>query len=186
MEASGWYVSFPGALPSEWHIVVLSSLELIRNARKLNSYISATWSCVTASTRRKNNVGLMLGQRHRRWPNIKPALDQTTLFAGVPNRGKMRTPLTPPPPVNIFHKTLNKRWPTFYDAGPTSNQHLLNTWRGHRGEILFWLLIMRWVVNFPCSFTYTSYMTICGGLFYTISYGPYFLIVNDRLFCICC
>ena len=89
MEASGWYVSFPGALPLEWHIVVLSSLELMLNARKLNSYISATWSCVTASTRRENNVGLMLGQRHRRWPNIKPALNQSVVFA-------VATPLHPP------------------------------------------------------------------------------------------
>ena len=29
-----------------------------------------------------SNVGLMLGQRHRRWPNIKPTLLQCVVFAG--------------------------------------------------------------------------------------------------------
>ena len=28
------------------------------------------------------NAGFMLGQRRRRWPNIKPALDERLVFAG--------------------------------------------------------------------------------------------------------
>ena len=34
-------------------------------------------------TRRGNNAGLMLGQRRRRWPNIKPALDQYSVFLAL-------------------------------------------------------------------------------------------------------
>ena len=36
-----------------------------------------------ANTRRLSNVGLMLGQRRRRWPNVKPALDKRFVFADV-------------------------------------------------------------------------------------------------------
>ena len=35
-----------------------------------------------ANTRRWTNVGLMLGQRRRRWANIKPTLVQRLVLAG--------------------------------------------------------------------------------------------------------
>ena len=38
---------------------------------------------VPANTRRSPNAGLMLGQRRRRWANIKLALDKLLAFAGV-------------------------------------------------------------------------------------------------------
>ena len=31
------------------------------------------------------NVGLLLGQRRRRWPNCKPALDERLMFVGIIN-----------------------------------------------------------------------------------------------------
>ena len=34
------------------------------------------------NVRRPHNAGLMLGQCRRRWPNIKPALDECLMFAG--------------------------------------------------------------------------------------------------------
>ena len=38
---------------------------------------------VPANTRHSPNAGLLLGQRRRRWANIKPALDKLLAFAGV-------------------------------------------------------------------------------------------------------
>ena len=35
------------------------------------------------NTRRLSKVGLMLGQRRRRWPSIKPTLDQRLVFVGL-------------------------------------------------------------------------------------------------------
>ena len=37
----------------------------------------------TANTVHSTNVGLMLGQRRRRWPNINPTLVECTVFAGI-------------------------------------------------------------------------------------------------------
>ena len=36
------------------------------------------------NTRHSSNVGLMLDQRLRRWPNDKPTLDECLVFAGCP------------------------------------------------------------------------------------------------------
>ena len=33
---------------------------------------------------RSANVGLMLGQRRRRWPNINPTLAECIVFVGLP------------------------------------------------------------------------------------------------------
>ena len=38
---------------------------------------------ITAKARRWPNAGIMLGQRRRRWPYIKPLLSQRLLFAGI-------------------------------------------------------------------------------------------------------
>ena len=40
----------------------------------------------SVSTRRGFNAGLMLGQRRRRWPNIKPALNPRRVFTASPTR----------------------------------------------------------------------------------------------------
>ena len=37
----------------------------------------------STNTRHSNNVGLMLGHRRRRWPNIKPALFKCLVFSGI-------------------------------------------------------------------------------------------------------
>ena len=42
----------------------------------------AQWCINPANTTHWNNVGLMLGQRRRRWANIKPTLFQCVVFAG--------------------------------------------------------------------------------------------------------
>ena len=43
-------------------------------------------STYPANTRHRPNVDLMLGQRRRRWPNIKPTLGRCLVFAGyIPN-----------------------------------------------------------------------------------------------------
>ena len=39
----------------------------------------------TANTRRWPNVGLMLGQRRRRWASISPTVGQRIVFAGLSN-----------------------------------------------------------------------------------------------------
>ena len=66
-----------------YFIVVLS--------RKIYSNYHHTWyACVVTAvaygypgnTGPWSNVGLVLGQRRRRWPNFNPALDQCLVFAG--------------------------------------------------------------------------------------------------------
>ena len=37
----------------------------------------------SANTRPLPNASLMLGRRHRRWPNIKPTLNQRRVFAEI-------------------------------------------------------------------------------------------------------
>ena len=44
-----------------------------------------------ANTRRWGNVGFMLGQRRRRWANIKPTLAQRLVFAGNTIIWRIRT-----------------------------------------------------------------------------------------------
>ena len=41
------------------------------------------WQTIPAITRRLTSVGLKLGQRRRRWANIKPTLVQRFVFAGI-------------------------------------------------------------------------------------------------------
>ena len=41
------------------------------------------YRAVSANTRCSSNVVLMLGQRHRRWPNIRTSLDKHLMTAGV-------------------------------------------------------------------------------------------------------
>ena len=43
---------------------------------------------IPASTIHRANVGLMLGHRLRRWPNIKPTLAQCIVFAGINYRDR--------------------------------------------------------------------------------------------------
>ena len=38
--------------------------------------------CIQANTKRSPNVGSMLAQRLRRWPNIQPTLDERLVSAG--------------------------------------------------------------------------------------------------------
>ena len=40
------------------------------------------WHCCPANVRQRTNIGSMLVQRLRRWPNIKPTLVQCVVFAG--------------------------------------------------------------------------------------------------------
>ena len=49
----------------------------------LLQYWLPCWAAVPASTTHRNNAGLMLGQRRRRWPNIKPALFLCVVFVRV-------------------------------------------------------------------------------------------------------
>ena len=44
---------------------------------------------IPANTTRRTNVGLILGQRRRRWPNIKPPLDQCVVFGRMAAAGRM-------------------------------------------------------------------------------------------------
>ena len=46
---------------------------------------SKTFLCYTipASTRRCTNIGLMLGQRRRRWPNFNPTLVQRLVSTAI-------------------------------------------------------------------------------------------------------
>ena len=45
---------------------------------------SLFFTTMPANTRRSPNAGLMLGQRHRRWPNIKPALGCSRGLLSIP------------------------------------------------------------------------------------------------------
>ena len=79
-----------------------------------------------ANTRRWTNVGLMLGQRRRRWANINTTLVQCLVFAGISHYQ--------PVLVNTTQQTrywtrsikamLHSCWATF----PTLNHNWLNVW----------------------------------------------------------
>ena len=61
--------------------------EVLLNARitfqeLLHHCANAMWA-YPANTSRSFNAGLMLDHRLRRWPNIKTALDQCIMFAGI-------------------------------------------------------------------------------------------------------
>ena len=47
-------------------------------------YVQQNWTTIPANTRRWNNVGLMLGHRRRRWPNIKPTPFNVSCLLGSP------------------------------------------------------------------------------------------------------
>ena len=47
--------------------------------------ITLPQTAVPINTRHSNNDGLMLGQRQRRWPNIKPSLFECLAFTAVPD-----------------------------------------------------------------------------------------------------
>ena len=53
-----------------------------------------------ANTTHWNNVGLMLGHRLRRWPNIKPTLFQCVVFAGTWYMDKYHCVITTNIPFN--------------------------------------------------------------------------------------
>ena len=67
---------------------------------------------LSANTRRWPNVGLMMGQRRRRRPNIKPALGQCLVFVTGTDRHNPSLPANPRDinagPVSC---QLLKRWP---------------------------------------------------------------------------
>ena len=50
-----------------------------------NDNLDMNWVGVSQQTRFKLiiHAGFMLGHRRRRWPNIKPALDQCVGFGGI-------------------------------------------------------------------------------------------------------
>ena len=63
---------------------VVKRSNLLRN----NEYWKST---INEIMRLWGMVGLILGQRRRRWPNIKPTLTQSLMFAGIPvNDGQTR------------------------------------------------------------------------------------------------
>ena len=89
------------------------------------------------------NVGLLLGQRRRRWTSIKPTLGQCILFAGYRHRGLERRA------INHCNLCLSKESPwawlgnivrilhvlkTSLNANPTLKALLRYDWRYH------WLL----------------------------------------------
>ena len=62
---------------------------------QLNYSKSAIWAdtdirLIPANTTHWSNVGLMLGQRRRRWANIKPTLFQSVVFAGIVHKSLRR------------------------------------------------------------------------------------------------
>ena len=71
-----------------WYISCCMRARIIMYYRgsKTENYMHLITSCLyigkPANPRRWSNAGLMLGQRRRRWTNIKPALDQRLLLAG--------------------------------------------------------------------------------------------------------
>ena len=63
----------------------------------------------TANTRHGSNAGLMLNQRRRRWPNIKPALDPCIMLSWISRY-----------PWLWFSVAFNSRG---HNVGTTSGQH---------------------------------------------------------------
>ena len=54
-----------------------------RDRRILLLYVWSPRPSITANTGRHLSVCLMLGQRLRRWPNVKPTLRQHTLLLTI-------------------------------------------------------------------------------------------------------
>ena len=59
-------------------------------------YVGTARQLLPADTPHWPEAGLMLGQRHRRWPNIKSALVEWLSFAGIASPGnKLRVHMGP-------------------------------------------------------------------------------------------
>ena len=93
------------------------------------------------------NAGLMLGQRRRRWPNIKTTLFQRLVFAGL---WAKRTNLWP----NEADMTFNPRWPSHVDSWQTVPVRLchrytcFNSWSG----VTTFLLCHRVIMLLTCRY----------------------------------
>ena len=72
---------------------------------------------VSACERHSSNDGLMLGQRLRRWPNIKPSL----VSCVVPGHAQRYYSAV----VSFFHNN-NRKWQCNYTAIPTDTRHWIN------------------------------------------------------------
>ena len=72
--------------PAVWYIVLLQSrcglYQQVGDVEPM-PLVQCLFREIPANTRRSANVGLMLGQRRRRWPNIKPTLAERLVFAGM-------------------------------------------------------------------------------------------------------
>ena len=62
------------------HVVILGAAMCLFTHNNLNILIQPT----AADTRRSINVGLKLGQRRRRWTNVKPTMIERLVSAGRP------------------------------------------------------------------------------------------------------
>ena len=70
---------------------------------------------IPASTTHWNNVGLMLGHRLRRWPNIKPTLFQCVVFAGMGGKRMRYNLLGPGRPNAPGSKRCHRPWGQGHD-----------------------------------------------------------------------
>ena len=84
----GWRSRSAHGVTSPWSTSrVLMSPERLAHLTPEDALISPPESLrqITANTSRWPNVGLMSGQRRRRWANIKPILGQRLVLAGIPH-----------------------------------------------------------------------------------------------------
>ena len=63
-----------------WHVTILMIIFSLADIHL--SQLIHLWQAVIGATRRLSNVGLKLGQRRRRWPNVNPTLDHRLMSAG--------------------------------------------------------------------------------------------------------
>ena len=85
--------SWPYEIPSKSHSNQEKSNQLWIDAGRPSAISVHNWfnkSNLTAATKNRTNRGLMLGDRLRRWPNIKPRMVRYGLFVGLSVRPSVR------------------------------------------------------------------------------------------------
>ena len=83
MESSGFIYWTSACLP-----VCDCLQDLVKGISVSEQFLQPIQTKIPANMSRWSNVGVMLGQRLRRWPNITPALDQRFVLADTPPRAK--------------------------------------------------------------------------------------------------
>ena len=88
---AGWVAMAEPTIAKCWDNIALTVGQRLRRMSTMKQQWIKLW-CLPENKRPRNNAVLMLGQRRRRWPNIRTPLLYRLLFAGLLLVGWFKSP----------------------------------------------------------------------------------------------